>query len=126
MLDHARASARLAAQEVRRPDDALVARKIGVDLAAVVGVVAERDRVDARSEHLIGVLRRDPEPARSVLAVDDHECRLQALAQNRQAVEQRVAPEAADDVADEQDACGARRRGRRLRLSHTLAMAGGR
>ena len=82
--------------------------EVGVDLAAVVGVVAERDRVDARREHLVGVLRRDPEAAGGVLAVDDDERRRVALAQDRQAVEQRAPAEAADDVADEQDPRGAR------------------
>ena len=104
VLHDAAAAARLAAQEVRGAHDPLVRVEVGVDLAAVVGVVAERDRVDARGEHLVGVLGRDPEPARGVLAVDHHERRLVALAQEREAVEQRVAPEAADDVADEQDA----------------------
>ena len=126
VLDHGHAPARLAAQEVRRPDDVVVAREIRVDLAAVIGVVSQRDHVDPRREHLIGVLRRDPEAARGVLAVDDHERRLQALAQHRQAVEQRVAPDPAHDIPYEQDPGGARVGGGRLGLSHTLPMVGGR
>ena len=94
----------LAAQEVGRAQDRACVVQIGVDLAAVVGVVAERDHVDAGREQLVGDLRRDPEAARGVLAVDDDERRGVALAQHRQAVEQRAPPDAADDVADEQDA----------------------
>jgi hypothetical protein len=59
--------------------------------------------------------------------VDDHERRRVALAQRRERVEQRAATDAAYQVADEQDA---RAPGllvrRRLRLSHTLPMVGGR
>ena len=89
----------LAAQEVRGPHDAVVAVQIRVDLPAVVGVVPERDRVDAGGEQLVCVLRRDSEAAGGVLAVDDHERQVVALAQHRQAVEQRFAPDAPDDVA---------------------------
>ena len=39
----------------------------------MVGVVAERDDVDAGGEQLVGDLRRDPEAAGDVLAVDDDE-----------------------------------------------------
>ena len=46
-----------------------------------------------------------------------------ALAQDRQAVEERLAADTADDIPHEQDPC---RRGGRLRLSHTLGMVGGR
>ena len=142
MLDHAHAPARLAAQEVGRAQDPIVGGQIRVDLAPVIGVVAQRDRIDARREHLVGDLRGDPQAARRVLAVDDHERGRVALAQDRQAVEQRVPADAADDVADEQDdrgacagpgahlvaACrgGGHARGGRLGLSHTLAMVGGR
>ncbi len=122
MLDHAGAAAGLAAEEVGRPHDPFAAVQIRVDLTAVIGVVSERDRVDARGEHLLGVLRRDPQPPGGVLAVDDDERRLVALAEHGQAVQQRLASQAADDIADEQDP---RRRGR-LSLSHTGAMVGGR
>jgi hypothetical protein len=46
-----------------------------------VGVVAERDRVDAGGQQLLGLFRRDPDPARGVLAVGDDEVRRQLLAQ---------------------------------------------
>ena len=74
-------------------------------------------------QQLLGGLRRDAQPAGHVLAVDDHERRLVALAQQRQAVEQCVPAEAADEIADEQDRRLAAARGRRalgrgrLRLS---------
>jgi hypothetical protein len=83
-------------------------------------VVAERDRVDAGVEDLLRVLGRDAEAAGRVLAVDDHEGQGVALAQGRQAVQQRVPADPADDVPDEQDPGGGR-----LALSHTLRMVGG-
>ena len=59
--------------------------EVGVDLAVAVGVVAERDHVDAGREQLVGDLRRDPDAAGGVLAVDDDEVRRVALAQARAA-----------------------------------------
>ena len=59
--------------------------EVGVDLAVPVGVVAERDHIDPGGEQLVGDLRRDPEPAGRVLAVDDYERRGQPLAQRRAA-----------------------------------------
>jgi hypothetical protein len=126
VLDHTDASAGLAAQEVGRTHDRLARVQVRVDLAAVIRVVAQRDRVDAGGEHLLGDLRRDAQATGGVLAVDDDECGLVALAQRRQAVEQRAPADAADDVTGEQDASLARDSGSRLRLSHTLAMEGGR
>jgi hypothetical protein len=69
-------------------------------------VVAQRDRVDAAGQQLVGELGRDPEAAGDVLAVDHDEVRRVALAQRRQQPEQRASPEAAHDVADEQDGGG--------------------
>jgi hypothetical protein len=120
VLDHARPVTGLAAQEIGRAQDARLGVEVWVDLLAVVGVIAERDRVDPGGEQLVGDLRRDPEAAGDVLGIDDDERRRVALAQQWQAVEQRAPPEPADDVSDEQNA-----RRRRLQLSHTLAMAGG-
>ena len=91
----------------------------------MVGVVAERDRVDSSREQLVGGLRRDSQAAGDVLAVDDNERRPQALAQQRQALEQRPAPDAADEIADEQDphtSTGPLLGGERLSLSHTAPM----
>ena len=84
----------LAAQVVGGAHDARAAIEIVVDLAVVVGVVAERDRVDAGAEHLLGDLRRYPQAARGVLAVDDDERRVVTFAQHRQRGEQRVAARA--------------------------------
>jgi hypothetical protein len=80
------AVAGLAAQVVGRPQDPRLLVEVGVDLAVAVGVVAERDHVDAGGEQVVGQLRRDPEAAGDVLAVDDDERRLVALAQRRAAV----------------------------------------
>jgi len=133
-LDHADPAAGLAAQVIGRAHYAALILEIWVDLAAVVCVVAECDRIDARAEELVGNLRRDAQPAGGVLAVDDDERRAVALAQHGQAVEQGAAAEASDEVPHEQDAhlpglagsvpSGAR--GRRLGLSHTLATMGDR
>src|SRR5262249_26035668 len=96
----------LRAQVVGRPDDALAVIEVVVDLAPVVGVVAERYRVDAGAEHLVGDVRGDAQTAGRVLAVDDDERRLVALTQLRQQREQRAPPGTADDVADEEDRRG--------------------
>jgi hypothetical protein len=51
-------------------------------------VVAERDRVDAGGEQLVGDLRGDADAAGDVLAVDDNERRCVALAQRGQEAKQ--------------------------------------
>jgi len=138
-LDRAYAVAGLAAQEVDRPQYPRLRVQVGVHLAPVVGVVAEGDRIDAGGDQLIGEPGRDAQAAGDVLAVGDHERGLIALAQERQALQQRAPADAPDDVAHEQDAGpaavprgspvrAARRlqtRGGRLLLSHTLPMMGG-
>jgi len=141
VLDNAHASSRLAAQEVGRTHDRSLRLQIRVDLPAMIGVVSQRDRIHARRKHLVGDLRRDAKTARRVLAVDHHERRRVALAQDRQAVQQRAPADAPDHVAHEQDAHAGRlavERGvdqglagglphdcARLVLSHTLAMVAG-
>ena len=105
-LDHAAAVPGLGAQEVRRPQDPLLLVEVGVDLAVAVGVVAQRDHVDARGEELLGDLGRDPEPAGGVLAVDDDEVRRVRVAQAGQQPEQGPAARRPDDVADEEDGDG--------------------
>jgi len=101
-VDDDGAVAGLRAQVVGGPDDPLLLVEVGVDLAAAVGVVAERDDVDAAVEELVGELRRDPEPAGDVLAVDHDEVRRMLRAQSGEQAEQRPPAEAADDVADEE------------------------
>jgi len=125
-LDHARAVAGLDAQEVRWAQDPRLGVQIRIDLAAMVGVVAERDRIDSPREQLLSGLRRDSQAARDVLAVDHHEGRVKTLSQQRQAVEQRAPADASDEIPDEEDSRPPTRSPADLRLSHTLAMAGGR
>jgi len=103
---HAPAVAGLAAQEVGRTQDLATLVQIAVDLALAIGVVAQRDHVDAGGEQLVGQLGGDPQAAGDVLGVDDHERRGEPLAQRRQQAQQRALPEAADHVADEQDLDG--------------------
>ena len=75
-----------ALRHVCRPDHPLALLQVRNDLAATPGVVAERDRVDAGGEHLVGELGRDADPVRKVLAVQDAEIGLQLFAQGRQAL----------------------------------------
>src|SRR4051794_15929249 len=100
---HARAGVR--AQVVVRAQQPRLAIEVGEDLAAVVGVVAQGDHVDAGAEQLVGGLRGDPHPARAVLAVDHDEGRLVALAQHRQQVQEDLSTRPADQVAHEKDRC---------------------
>ena len=94
---------RLTAQVVRRPQDPRLSVEVGVDLAVTVGVIAECDHVDPGREQLVGDLRRDPEPAGNVLAVDDDERRVVALAQHRQQRQQRATAGRTDEIAAEED-----------------------
>jgi len=105
-LHDARAVAGLAAQVVVRAQDLRAIVEVAEDLAAMVGVVAERDDVGAGPEQHVGDLRRDAEAARGVLAVDDDERRIVALAQLGQQPQQRALADRSDDVADEQDGRG--------------------
>jgi hypothetical protein len=69
-------------------------------------VVAERDRVGSGREQLVGDLRRDAEPVRGVLAVDDAEVDPELLAQARQPLLDRTTTRAAVDVGDEEELQG--------------------
>ena len=60
-----------AGAEVRGPDDPLGGREVRRDLGPPPGVVAERDRVRSVREQLLGEARRDADPVRRVLPVDD-------------------------------------------------------
>ena len=79
-LDHGDPPARVALRIVGRADDALLAVEEGVDLGVVVGVVAERDGVDAHVEDRAGHLLGDADAPRRVLAVDHHDVEGVALA----------------------------------------------
>jgi len=100
------APARLRAQVVARTQHPVAAVEVAEDLPPPVGVVAERDDVDAGLQKLVGETRRDPQPAGHVLGVDHDERRPVALAQGGQHAEQRPAPRAADEVAGEEDGRG--------------------
>ena len=89
--------------EVRRPDDANRIGQVRADLLPPPGVVAERDRVGADREQLLGELGRDPDAVGDVLAVDDAEVDAELAAETGQALGQRLAAGSADDVADEED-----------------------
>jgi len=102
-LDHATAVTGLGGEEVGRAQDALLLVEVAIDLAAAVGVVAQRDDVDALAQERVGDLGRDAHAAGGVLGVDDHEGGRQTLAQDRQQAQQRASPEASDEIADEQD-----------------------
>ena len=73
-------------------------------LALVEGVVAEGHDVGAGEQDLVADRLRDAEAAGRVLAVDDDEIEPPALAQGRQALDDRVAARPADDVAEEEEA----------------------
>ena len=72
-----------------------------VHLGVAVGVVAQRDRVRAKSQDLPRGLLGDAHPAGGVLAVDHHEVGLMALAQAGQQGGQGPAPDPTHHVADE-------------------------
>ena len=105
-LDDRLAVAGLGGEVVGRAQDPRLVVEVAVDLLALVGVVAERDDVDAGGEQLVGDLRRDPDAAGDVLAVDDDERRRVALAQRGEQAEERPSPEPADEVSDEEDGRG--------------------
>ena len=92
--------------EVRRPHDSVRAREVRADLRPPPGVVAEGDRVGAGGEKPLGQLRRDPDAVGDVLAVDDADVDVELLAQRAEAVLERVASRASDDVSDEEDVQG--------------------
>jgi len=142
-LHHAGSAARLGVDVVHRAHHAGLAIEVGDDLAPVVGVVAERDGVDPGAQELVGDLRCDAETGGGVLAVDHHEGRVLALAQEGQPAQQHLAARTPHDVADKEDAhlglgCGGGARatisrGRRgavppalsrRTLRHTRGMAG--
>jgi len=102
-LDHGVAAPRAALGEVGRPHDAGLLVEVAVHLAVAVGVVAERDCVDAEREQLLRGLARDADSARGVLAVDDHEVGLVLLHQLREHGGERPAADPGDDVAYEQE-----------------------
>ena len=69
-------------------------------------MVAERDDVRAGREELVGELRRDAGAVGRVLAVDDREVGVVALAQRRQVLLHGAASRDAEDVREEEDLQG--------------------
>jgi hypothetical protein len=69
-------------------------------------VVAEGDHVRPRGEELVGELSRDAGAVGRVLAVDDREVGLIALAERGQVLLDRAAPRDAEDVREEEDLQG--------------------
>ena len=74
------------------------------EVALAPDVVAERDRVGARGEELLGELRGQADAVRGVLAVHDADVDLELLAQVAQAGLDGPAAGSAEDVAQEEDA----------------------
>jgi len=74
-LDDRVAAPWILGREVRRPHDPLLGVEKGIGLSVPIGVVAERDHVDARREDLLRRLLGDPHAARGVLAVGDDQVR---------------------------------------------------
>ena len=77
--------------------------KVGIDLPMPIGVITQRDDVDARSEHLVGILRSDPDATGHVLAVDDDKIDRQPFAQRRKQGKQGPSANSTDNVSDEQN-----------------------
>jgi hypothetical protein len=92
----------IAGHEVRGTDHALGLIEVAEGIAVAERVVAERDHVGAHREDVGASLLGDPEPSRGVLAVDDYEVGLMALAQSRHRAAQAGASRAAHHVADEE------------------------
>ena len=74
-----------------------------------VGVVAERDDVDAGREQLVGVLRRDADPARRVLAVGDDEVEVELFTKAREPLLDRAQAGPAVYVCNEEELQGVAR-----------------
>ena len=66
-------------------------------------MVAERDRVGAGREQVIGELARDARAVGGVLTVDDAHVHVELLAQSGQALLDRAAAGGAEDVCEEED-----------------------
>jgi len=102
-LHHRHAAARIALRIVGRAHDPLLAVEVVVDVALLVGVVAEGDRVDAVLEPGPRDLLVDAEAAGGVLAVHHEEVRLVAAAQLGHHRLERAPARASNHVADEHE-----------------------
>jgi len=70
-LDDRVAASRIARRKVRGADDPPLGVEVRVHVPVPVGVVAQRDHIDAGLEDRLGRVLRDPDAAGSVLAVRD-------------------------------------------------------
>ena len=95
------AEARGSFRIVQRPQQSVLTADVVEDLAAVPGVVAGGDDIDARLIELAADLRGDTEPVGGVFAVDDDEVEFEVPAQLRNAVADRPPAGTTDDVAAE-------------------------
>ena len=95
------AAARRAGGIVARAQDAVVGIDEGEDFLLVEPVIAGGDTVHARAEEFVRGRAREPEAARRVLAIGDHEIEPERVAQARKFRRDHVAARLSDDVADE-------------------------
>ena len=102
-LDDDGAVAGRAGGKIERAQQARLGGEIGHDFALVPGVVAEGDDVGAGAHEIDREPRRDAVAARGVLAVDDEEVGLVALAQERDGGAHGVAARFADDIAEKNE-----------------------
>ena len=88
---------------VRRPKEPGLRADVVEGFALVPDVVARRHDVNAVIEQLIADLACDAEPGRGVFRVRNHEVDLVVLDDRLEPILDKVAPGAADDVANEED-----------------------
>ena len=103
VLDDRRAAPRRAGGIIGGPDEARLPLDEDERFALVEGVIAERHRVDADGEEFLEDRFGDAEAACGVLAIDDDEIEAPARAQEGNLLNDRRAPRASDDIANEQE-----------------------
>ena len=101
--DHDEAAPRRVPRHVGRSRDPLGARQPLDELPPTPGVVAECDRVGARTEKLLGETGSQPDAVSGVFPVYDAEIDVELLAQRAQPLLDRAAPRRAKHVRDEED-----------------------
>jgi hypothetical protein len=68
-------------------------------LTLIPGVITKRDHIHAHIKKFIANRSRDAESARCVLAIGDHEIDVEAFAQQRQMLHQRLPPCSSNHIA---------------------------
>jgi hypothetical protein len=109
--DHDESTSWCRTRGVRGPDDAIGRLEVRADLGSPERMVPECDRVGAHPEELIRESRRDADPVRGVLAVDDADVDLVLVTDRPQALLERPPPGGAYDIGDEEDSQGQDSRG---------------